>query len=170
MAHRREFGADVFTHRLLDFERVAFRPYPWRLDSFLQAHAVVDQIDQRLHRARKDLLSAGQAERVDELAVAQRHHGRHRGGDALARRQRQRVAGARVVEVHVVVRDRAETGDESLRAEQIVDGLRGGDHVAERIRRRHVRGVRAFELRDAGAPGLRAVRIDDAAAFVGIGL
>ena len=80
------------------------------------------------------------------------------------------MAGPRIEQVHVIVRHGAEAGDQDFGAEQIVDGLRGRDHVAERIRRRHVRGVRAFELLHAGAPCLRAGRIDRAAAFVGIGL
>ena len=59
-------GAQLVPNRLrngrFDLERVAFGPDPRRLDGFLQAHAVVDQVDQRLHRARKDPLSAGQTE------------------------------------------------------------------------------------------------------------
>ena len=157
-------------HRQFDFERVALGPHPRRFDRLLQAHAVVDQIDQRLHCAWKDPLSAGQAERIDELAVAQRHDRRHRGGDALARRQRQRVAGTGIIEVHVIVRDGAEAGNQNFGAEQIVDGLGGRDHIAERIRRRHMRRVCAFELRHAGRPALRTVWIDRAAAFGGIGL
>ena len=78
------------------------------------------------------------------------------------------MAGPRIVEVHVVVRHRAEAGNQELRAEQIVDGLRGRDHVAHRIGRGHVRGVRAFELLHAGAPALRAAGIDRAAALAGI--
>ena len=157
MAERAQFCAGAFGNRLLDLERVALGPDPRRLHRLLQAHAVIDQIDQRLHRAREDALSAGQAERINKLALAQRHHGRHRGGDALARRQRQRVAGPRIVQVHVVVRDGAEPGDQDFCAEQIVDGLRGRDHVAEGVGRGHVRGVGAFELLDARAPFLRAV-------------
>ena len=168
MSQGDERGANSVGHRQFDFERVALGPHPRRFDRLLQAHAVVDQVDQRLHRTRKDPLSSGQAERVDELSVAQRHHRRHRGGDALARRQRQRMAGTGIVKVHVIVRDGAEAGNQNFRAEQIVDGLRGRDHVAERIRGRHVGGAGAFKLLHARAPSLRAFRIDGAAAFVGI--
>ena len=75
-----------------------------------------------------------------------------------------------IVEVHVIVRHGTEAWNQDLRPEQVVDGLRGRDHVARCIRRRHMRGVGAFELGDAGAPFLRAGGVDHAAAFRGIGL
>jgi hypothetical protein len=48
---------------------------PRRFHRLLQAHSLIDQIDQidqRRQRAWKDPLSAGQAQRIDELAMAQR--------------------------------------------------------------------------------------------------
>src|ERR1700733_11277500 len=61
--HRRKLGADPLRYGLLDLERIALDPDPGRLDRLLQAHAVVDQVDQRLHRAREDALAAGQSQR-----------------------------------------------------------------------------------------------------------
>ena len=83
--HRTQRVAYAFGNGVLDLERIALGPNPGRLDRFLQAHAVIDQIDQRLQRAWKDPLSTGQAQRVHQLALTQRHHRRHRSGDALAR-------------------------------------------------------------------------------------
>jgi len=166
VSHRTQPLARRLGNRRLDLERVALGPEPGRLDRLLQTHAVIDQVDQRLDRARKDPLSAGQAQRVDELAIAQRHHGRHRGGDTFSRRQRQRVAGTRIEQVHIVVRNRAKARSQDFRPEQIVDGLRGRDHVAKTVRDRDVRGVRAFELADGCLPLLRAGRIDRVAPFM----
>ena len=59
-------GAQLVPNRLrngrFDLERVAFGPDPRRLHRLLQAHAVIDQVEQRLQRTRKDPISAGQTE------------------------------------------------------------------------------------------------------------
>src|ERR1700751_3244445 len=65
---------DALRDAAFDLQRVAFGPHPRRFDCLLQGHAMVGQVDQRLHGAREDALSAGQAKRIDELAIAQRHH------------------------------------------------------------------------------------------------
>src|SRR5580692_49510 len=44
--HRRQLGADTLRNRLLDLQRIALGPDPGRLDRLLQAHAVIDQVDQ----------------------------------------------------------------------------------------------------------------------------
>src|SRR5690348_13420277 len=54
MAHRPQFYAHGLRNCLLDLERVALGPDPRGFDGLLQAHAVIDQIDQGLHRARED--------------------------------------------------------------------------------------------------------------------
>src|SRR5262245_38749954 len=48
MAHRPQFCAHGFRDRLLDLQRIALGPDPRCLDGFLQTHAMIDQIDQRL--------------------------------------------------------------------------------------------------------------------------
>ena len=53
-------------HGEFDFERIAFGPHTWRLDGLLQAHAVIDQVDQRLHRAGEYTFTAGQTERINQ--------------------------------------------------------------------------------------------------------
>src|SRR5262252_10504703 len=68
MTEGTQLRAGAFGDSLLDLERIALGPDPRRLDRLLQAHAVIDQVDQRLHRAREDAFSPGKAERVDQLA------------------------------------------------------------------------------------------------------
>lgn len=58
------FCAHDLRYRLLDLERIAFGPDPRLLDRLLQAHAAIDQIEQRLHRAREDALPAHAGLRV----------------------------------------------------------------------------------------------------------
>ena len=127
-------GFEAVAHRggdaVLDFQDGALGPDARRFDGFLQVHAVVDQVEQRLQRRGEDLAAAGQAQCVAHLAALERHHRRHRGRHALARRDRQGVAAARVVIVHVVVGDHAGAGHDEARAEQAVDGLRRADDVA----------------------------------------
>src|ERR1700722_14481056 len=59
MPHRCKPSAVPRRYGLLDLEHVALGPDPVLLDRLLQAHAVIDQVDQCLHRAREDALAAG---------------------------------------------------------------------------------------------------------------
>ena len=104
-APSRELGANVFWHGGFDFQRIALGPDPWRFDRFLQAHAVVDQVDQRLHHARKDALSAGQAERVAGLPPRARSSATSRWSRACLARPRARGRDG-IEQVHVVVGER----------------------------------------------------------------
>jgi len=85
-------------------------PHPRRFDRLLQASCRVDQVDQRLHRAWEDSASPGQAERVNELAVAQTaitgdiEVGRACPAPAIAR------GPGRDLEVHVNCSECAEAG------------------------------------------------------------
>ena len=80
---------------------------PGRLDRFLHAHPMVDQIRQRLHHRREDAQAAGQAQCIDRLTVPRHDHRRHRRSDALAGCHRARPSRMRIEHKHVVVRDHA---------------------------------------------------------------
>ena len=127
---------------LLHLELLALAPDPRRLHGFLQRHAVIDQVDHRLEHGGEDAHAAGQAERPRGLAVAQHDRRRHAAGHALAGRDGGGRARVRVEERHGVVEQHAGAGHRGLRPEQVVDGLGHRDHIAVRVRGRHVRGVR----------------------------
>src|SRR3981081_449450 len=57
VAHRCESRAHAVWYGPLDLERIAFGPDPGAPHRLLQAHTVIDQIDQCLQRAWKHLLS-----------------------------------------------------------------------------------------------------------------
>ena len=63
---------------------------------------------------------------------------------------------------HVVVGNDPRARDQEFRAEQVVDGLRGRDHVADRIGRRSCAWCARFPAADARAPDPAPVRIDRA--------
>ena len=125
---------------LLYLQLLAQRPHPWRFHRLLCAHAVIDDIDDGLQRRGEDAHSTHEAHAEERLAIFFDDDGRHAARHALAGGDGIGHAGMRVEDVHGVVQQHAGAGHRRLGTEGRVDGVGGGNDVALRVRRRHVRG------------------------------
>ena len=126
---------------------VAFRPEPRCLDGLLEAHPVIDEVHNGLHRRRENAHPARQTQREDGAILLQDDHWRHRCRHPFARGDRHRLTGARIVVQHVVIGNNAGAGNHDACAEQTVDRMCGGDDIPVTVGRCDMRGVAAFMKR-----------------------
>ena len=120
-------------------------PRARRIAGFLQVHAEVDEVHDDLHVTLRLHAAAHDAERQPGLAVL----GDEGGNDGVERPLARRVdVGVAVLEreqLAAILQDEAAAVGRHARAHAAVVALDQRDHVAGRIRHRHVDGVALIE-------------------------
>ena len=171
VAHGAQPPAGRLGDAWFDLQFLPLSPDARRFDRLLQRHAEVDDVDDRLQHGGEDARATGRAERHERPAILQDDRRRHAAEHALAGRDGVGVAGVRVEQRHGVVEEQAGAGDSDLGAEQLVDGLRHGDHVAFVIGDGEMGGVArlaAERRRIAGTVRGWAAAVNVAAADAGV--
>src|SRR4029450_6537311 len=140
------------------FEGLTLGPDARGLNGFLECHAVVDDIDDRLQHRGEDTRTTRSAQGHERAATSEHDSGGHAAQHAFPRRNGVGPLWVWVEDVHGVIEHNTSAWYGDLGAKCFVDGLGHGYHIASSIRYRQVSGVSGGTPIRPGVPGIKVAR------------